>query len=58
MKRKELARELARLEHLTPGRAQDEVDELVYEIIRKLRAGKPVKLPGVGKLVTAGEKSK
>jgi nucleoid DNA-binding protein len=51
MKRKELARKLARTERLAVGAAQDQVDQVVHEILRKLRAGKPVNLPGLGKLV-------
>jgi nucleoid DNA-binding protein len=31
--------------------AQDRVDEVVYQILKRLRSGKPVALPGVGKLV-------
>jgi nucleoid DNA-binding protein len=44
MKRKELAREVARTAHLTPGAAQDRVDEVVADILRRLRAGEPVDL--------------
>ncbi|MEP6963156.1 MAG: HU family DNA-binding protein [Acidobacteriota bacterium] len=51
MKRKELGRELARAAHMPHGAAQDQVDALVHDIVRKLRAGRPVKLPGLGKLL-------
>lgn len=44
MKRKDLGRELARTAHLQPDAAQDRVDEVVTEILRKLRAGEPVDL--------------
>jgi len=52
MKRKQLARQLAREQGMAQGRAQDQVDELARDILERLRAGKPVRLPGVGKLVT------
>jgi len=52
MKQEELARELAREARLPPAVAQDKIDELVHRIVRKLRRGQQVVLPGVGKLVT------
>jgi len=51
MKRKELARELARTQRLDAGAAQDQIDKMVHEILRKLRAGESVDLPGLGKLI-------
>jgi nucleoid DNA-binding protein len=51
MKQTELARELAREARLPTAVAQDRIDELVHQIVRKLRRGRPVKLPGLGKLV-------
>jgi nucleoid DNA-binding protein len=56
MKREELARELAREAKLPAAVARDQVDELVHRIIRKLRRGQPVRIPGIGKLVTSGER--
>jgi len=53
MKQEELARELAREAKLPAAVAQDRVDELVHRIVRKLRRGRPVELPGVGKLVVS-----
>ena len=53
MKRKQLARVLARTERMPAAAAQDQIDQLVHDILRKLRAGKPVTLPGVGRLVPA-----
>ncbi len=50
MKRDELAQTLAREQGLSKSEARDEVDELVHKILGKLRQGKPVKLPGLGKL--------
>jgi len=51
MKQEELARELAREAGLPPAAAQERIDELVHRIVRKLRRGQRVDLPGVGKLV-------
>jgi len=51
MKREQLARILARREGVSQAAAQDQLDSLVYEILKKLKSGRPVKLPGVGKLV-------
>lgn len=33
---------------MQPAAAQDRVDELVHEILRRLRAGEPVDLEGLG----------
>jgi nucleoid DNA-binding protein len=51
MKRKELAGVLAREHGLTRAAARDQVDELVHKILKSLRKGEPVVLPGVGRLV-------
>ena len=51
MKQEELARELAREARLPAAAAKDRVDELVHRIIKRLRRGRPVELPGLGKLV-------
>jgi nucleoid DNA-binding protein len=48
MKRKELARELSQTTRQPAAVAQDRVDELVHEILRRLRAGEPVDLEGLG----------
>jgi nucleoid DNA-binding protein len=48
MKRKELAQELAQTTNQPAAAAQDKVDELVHEILRRLRAGEPVDLEGLG----------
>lgn len=48
MKRKQLARELARTAHIPAAAAQDRVDEVVNEILRRLRAGEPVNLEELG----------
>ncbi|MGH9647427.1 MAG: HU family DNA-binding protein [Bryobacteraceae bacterium] len=51
MKQQELARELAREARLPAAIAHDRIDELVHQIVRKLRGGRSVELPGLGKLV-------
>jgi nucleoid DNA-binding protein len=51
MKHEELARTLAREQRLTRAEARDQVDELVHKILKALRQGDPVELPGVGRLV-------
>lgn len=48
MKRKELARDVARTAHIPAAAAQDRVDEVVHEILRRLRAGEPVDLESLG----------
>ncbi|MBV8844632.1 MAG: HU family DNA-binding protein [Bryobacterales bacterium] len=53
MKSEDLARTLARETSQSPAAARDQVGALVHRILKSLRAGKPVTLPGVGKLVTA-----
>jgi nucleoid DNA-binding protein len=50
MKREELAITLARRKRLSKADAQDRVDEVVHQILKKLKHGRSVKLPGVGKL--------
>jgi nucleoid DNA-binding protein len=51
MKQKDLTTALAKQTHQSKAQAQDEIDILVHRILQSLREGKPVKLPGVGKLV-------
>jgi nucleoid DNA-binding protein len=50
MKREELAKRLARETGLSKSAARNQVDELVHDILQRLREGHSVKLPGVGKL--------
>jgi nucleoid DNA-binding protein len=52
MKREELARKLADHNRVSKAQARDQVDEMVRKILRALREGKPVELPGVGRLVS------
>ena len=51
MKQEALVRELAKEARVPPAVAQDRVDELVHRIVKKLRRGQRVNLPGVGTLV-------
>jgi nucleoid DNA-binding protein len=51
MTREEIAKKLARKTGLSNSEARNEVDELVHNILDKLRKGQQVKVPGVGKLV-------
>jgi len=51
MKHDELAQELAREAGLAQAEAKDQIEELVQRIVKKLRRGRPVALPGLGKLV-------
>ena len=51
MKRKDLARRLARETRQPAAEAQDQVDHLVHRILKSLRAGRSVELPGMGKLL-------
>jgi nucleoid DNA-binding protein len=53
MRHEELARELARKTGLPAGAAQDQIEHLVQRILKKLRSGRAVELPGLGKLVRA-----
>jgi hypothetical protein len=48
MKTTKLVQLLAK-EGLTPPEAADQIDRAVERILRKLRAGKPAVLPGLGK---------
>jgi nucleoid DNA-binding protein len=58
MKQGELARELAREARLPAAVAQERIDELIHKILKKLRRGGPVVLPGVGKLVVEAGRSR
>lgn len=52
MKREDLARRLAQETHQSRSQARDQVDEVMHRILKSLREGRSVELPGVGKLVT------
>ncbi|MCS7315489.1 MAG: HU family DNA-binding protein [Bryobacterales bacterium] len=48
MKKQELAKRLARESGLSQAAAADKLDRLVHNILRQLRQGKKVSLPGLG----------
>jgi nucleoid DNA-binding protein len=50
MRKKELAREIARGSGITPGDAADQLDKAVTEIVNALRKGQRARLPGIGVL--------
>jgi nucleoid DNA-binding protein len=49
MRKQELARRLARCSGVSPAEAADELDRVVHGILRGLRKGESVPLPGLGK---------
>jgi nucleoid DNA-binding protein len=51
MKSGNLARTVARETRQSPAEAQDEIDDLARKILRSLRQGRTVEVPGIGKLV-------
>jgi nucleoid DNA-binding protein len=51
IKRRQLAKTLARLARVPGAIAQDRVDTVVHDILKKLKTGRPVELPGLGKLI-------
>jgi nucleoid DNA-binding protein len=51
MKREKLTQAVARQTRVGRAAARDQVDEMVHKILRALRRGEPVDLPGLGKLV-------
>ncbi len=50
MKKEELAKQVARSRGLSPSKAADLVDRIVADLIRELRKGRSVDLPGLGTL--------
>ncbi|MCZ2074707.1 MAG: HU family DNA-binding protein [Bryobacteraceae bacterium] len=58
MKKDELAQKLARQTHLSKAKAADELDRVVHDMIRKLKKGYTVALPGIGTLQTGNRDSK
>lgn len=54
MKKEELANRVARSRRLSPSKAADLVDRIVADLVRELRKGRPVDLPGLGTLHPPG----
>ncbi len=48
MKKNDLAQRLARDTNLSKAAAADELDRVVHDIVKNLRRGVPVRLPGLG----------
>ncbi|HEU0142544.1 MAG TPA: HU family DNA-binding protein [Bryobacteraceae bacterium] len=58
MKKDELAQKLARQTHLSKAKAADELDRVVHDMIRELKKGHTVALPGIGTLKVGNRDSK
>ena len=54
MKKTELARRLAEQEAITTAAAADQLDELIFHILRRLKQGRAATFPGVGRIRPAG----
>ncbi|HLJ47658.1 MAG TPA: HU family DNA-binding protein [Bryobacteraceae bacterium] len=48
MKKRDITKQLARSARLTQAEAADEVDRVVSELVRRVRKGQSVSLPGFG----------
>ena len=49
MRKREIARNVARRSGITDGEAADRVDHIVRDILSRLRQGKEAALPGLGR---------
>jgi nucleoid DNA-binding protein len=50
MRKRDLARAIARKDGIRSGEAADQLDKAVAEIVKALRHGEPARLPGIGVL--------
>ncbi len=57
MTKDELARRLASESKVSRAVAADQLDTLIHDILRRLRQGRPVKLPGLGTLQPKSRRS-
>jgi nucleoid DNA-binding protein len=48
MKKVQLARRLAKDSQLTPAAAADQIDRVVNDLLKRVRKGQSVSLPGLG----------
>ncbi len=48
MRKEHLARRLAKESRISPGAAADHVDRVVNDLLRRVRKGQRVSLPGLG----------
>ena len=53
MRKDEIAKRLANEAEISPAAAADEVDRVVHRLVKRLRQGKAISLPGLGKLTAA-----
>jgi len=51
MEKKDFNKRYAQRTQSTPAEAADQIDEVVNGILRRLRAGEPASLPGLGTLL-------
>lgn len=51
MNKDELAARLARQAGLSRAAAADQLDQVIHDILTRLRRGKPVSFPGLGRFV-------
>jgi nucleoid DNA-binding protein len=45
---KQVIRQLAKKSSVTPAKAADQIDDYIHDVLRKLRKGQRVPVPGVG----------
>jgi nucleoid DNA-binding protein len=48
MKKQQFAARLARHERLSPSAAADQLDRVIHDILKRLKKGEAVPLPGLG----------
>jgi nucleoid DNA-binding protein len=51
MEKKDFTKRYARRTRSTPAEAADQIDGVVNDLLRRLRAGQPAPLPGLGTLL-------
>lgn len=51
MRMDELIKQLAAASEITPAKAADEIDKLIYQILKKLRQGQTARIPGLGEFL-------
>jgi len=50
MEKKDFTKRYAQQTHSTAAEAADQIDRVVDDLLRRLRAGQPASLPGLGRL--------
>jgi nucleoid DNA-binding protein len=58
MEKKDFTKRFAQHIHATSAVAADELDSVVNDVLRRLRAGQAVKLPGLGTLLPASQEDR